>query len=62
MAIVPWLSSIIIVGPSGSACISVSSLLSHIAPWAAVLTAMYSASDVNRATMDCFLLSQLIGP
>ena len=47
-------------GLPGSAC----GLLSYVytASCVAVMIATYSASDVDRATVDFFLLSQLIGP
>ena len=47
------------VGQSKGDFKSRSNLLSHTVSWVAVLTA---ASDVDKATMACSLLSQLTGP
>ena len=40
----------------------VDNCLSHTASCDAELRAIYSASEVDKATIGCFLLSQLIGP
>ena len=56
--IAPCMSSMITVGLSGIA----SSFLSQTTSWVTALTDIYSASDVDRAAIACFLLSQLTGP
>ena len=50
----------ITIGPGGLQSSSLRSCWSQIASWVALASAMYSASAVERATHDCFLLLQLM--
>ena len=51
-----------IVGVIGVILMSDNSLLKHTASCVAVLSATYSASVIESATTDCYLLSQIIAP
>ena len=59
ISIAPCLSSLIKVGPLALHPRSDDSLRSQIASWVAWDKATYSASVVDFATVDCFLLLQL---
>ena len=62
MAMVPWLSSCMIIGLEQFICKSLISRRNHTASWVAAQSAIYSASNVESATDGCFLLTQLIAP
>ena len=57
-----WLSSKIVVALVEPPPNSVVSCLSHTASCAVLAKAIYSASAVDSATEDCFLLLQLTAP
>nr|XP_029712513.1 uncharacterized protein LOC115257212 [Aedes albopictus] len=57
-----WLSSMIVVGFTCPSPNSRSSCLSQMASWQASLSATYSASMVERVTLDCLLLAQEMVP
>jgi len=60
--IAAWLSSHTVTGLVQLTPMSVSSCRNQTTSCVAELKAMYSASAVERATVDCFWLSQLIAP
>ena len=59
--IAPWLSQLILIAPVLTPS-PLSSFLSHNASLTACAAAMYSASEVDAATVGCSLLLQLIAP
>ena len=53
--IVDWLSMRNGVGSSGSISMSWRRCRIHVVCWAAAVAAMYSASHVDNAVIDCFI-------